>query len=243
MQRSVRVGVRRPPRHRPGPRATARTCVHAALDAELGSVLERCVQLEARLGDQPLRDVEIVGPGQPERDVAVIAHEERGLHLEPIGREALQSEDGKGPLTIRPGAEDEVLPHAELHVPVRRDHAAVEKLELGVARRRPFGAALALALHPELVLIAAPPSLKVPPEQVLAVVSAPFELVDPEPMEPQRRIDGERPSGIFGSRVGICAGRRDGEHAGESDREYDGQAAGHTPHDTLTTRNIPMSMW
>src|SRR5690606_16129961 len=104
---------------------------------------------------QALRQQQIVLRLEPQRRAPRLAHIGGQFGLDFVWRHALQAE--RQPVALRAGAE--IAPGAQLHVPVRRDGAAPERLDLG---RRGAADAFAFALDPQAVPAPPEPEFAVP---------------------------------------------------------------------------------
>src|SRR3546814_2154512 len=90
-------------------------------------------------------------------------------------------------LRIRP----EIVTEACLEIEPGRDGAAPERLHFGFFRFL-AEAALAFALYPKLVDVAAIPALRVPEIAIPAIVDTGFELVDHHSVRPHRALFGTK---------------------------------------------------
>ena len=83
-----------PPKLIPEPKAKAKI-VDPGANTELLHFLDRRIDLDTRLYHQPLRKQHITCGRQARGDVTLVTDEQHGLHLEPVGRGSLKTEDGK----------------------------------------------------------------------------------------------------------------------------------------------------
>src|SRR5690242_1042283 len=97
------------------------------------------VGFQLRLQDQPLSEAQVVAGAQARRTASGGAQIERGLHVEPVWRQALHA--GRQPVARRAVAK--VMAHAQRGVPIGRYGVAPQRLDVTVFQ--PAAAALAFA--------------------------------------------------------------------------------------------------
>ena len=101
----------------------------------------------------------------------------------------------------------EIMPHAGLKVPIGRDCAGIQRLELGVFGTVAIQGSTSLGLYPELVDIIAPTGLAVPVQGFRFVRKLRFELVEQNIKGILCAASGlNRPAGIshcFLSEIGV----------------------------------------
>jgi len=167
--------------------------VQSSSGGELFDPLKRGVGLEARLEDQPLRQKIISGDSKTSRNVAALTDEYGRLDLMTIRCEAFQSDD---PMRARDPAIPKCLrlsACADLKIIVLPNQTPIEELEVDIVIGFECGVALSFALEPEAVVIAAVPTLDVPPEVSIRSFRAVFEHIGKNEGEPFQVIDRTGP--------------------------------------------------